>query len=80
MLVFEEGWDEHGRGLGKETSRARKRRGSQPETLESNETWTQKEDQMMGGKGAHCTDDRFSELSLGATMRQDLMTRCLFLR
>ena len=38
MLGFEEGWDERGQGLGKETNRARKRRDPQPENLDSNKT------------------------------------------
>ena len=44
MLGFEEGWDEHGRGLGKETSKARIQQGFRPETLESIKTWTHRDD------------------------------------
>ena len=47
MLGFEEGWDERGRGLGKETNRARIQRGSRGETLKENETWTQKDGWMI---------------------------------
>ena len=47
MLGFEGGWDERGQGLGKGTSRVRTQRGSQPETLESNETWTYENDQVI---------------------------------
>ena len=43
MLGFEGGWDGRGRGLGKETSRARIQWGPWGETLEENETWTLKD-------------------------------------
>lgn len=84
MLGFEEGWDERGRALGKETSRARIQRDYWPETLKSNETWTQKSGEKvvkLTGRNENIVEMiKLSNLCLGATMRQELMTRCSFVR
>lgn len=58
MLESEEGWDERGRGLEKETSRARIQQDYRPETLESNETWTQRDDRVSGKVREHRKDNR----------------------
>lgn len=65
MLGFEERWDEHGRGLGKETSKARIQRGFRPETLESNKTCTQRDGQTIGKAGEHRKDNRVLGIIFG---------------
>lgn len=65
MLGFEEGWDERGQGLVKETNRARTQLGSRPETLEPNEIWTLEDVQMIGGNYAYGKDDKILEIMLG---------------
>ena len=80
MLGFEEGWDERGRELGKETSKVRIQRDSRPETLELNKTRTQKDGQMVERKGENHQDNRALRTVLGAFKRQVLTTGCLFAR
>ena len=44
MLEFEEGWDEHGRGLGKETSKVHIQSACPPEILGPSKTRTTEKD------------------------------------
>lgn len=58
MLESGEGWDERGRGLEKETSRARIQQDYRPETLESNETWAQRDDRVSEKAREHRKGNR----------------------